>query len=65
MTILLVSYPVLRALVIASYPNPLSDLRQFADVPVSAEGLNEQNAGVELSAPDIDVILFVAKSSCL
>jgi hypothetical protein len=41
------------------------DLRQFADIPVSAEGLDEQDAGVELSVPDIDVILFVAKSSRL
>jgi hypothetical protein len=38
------------------------DLRQFTDVPVSAECLDKQNAGIELSAPDIDVILFVAES---
>jgi hypothetical protein len=38
------------------------DLWQLADVPVTAESLDEQDAGVELSAPDIDVILFVAKS---
>jgi hypothetical protein len=38
------------------------DLRQFVDVPVPSESLDQQNAGVELSAPDIDVIPFVAKS---
>ena len=41
------------------------DLGQFDDVPVSTESLDEQNAGVELPAPDIDVILFVAESSRL
>ena len=41
------------------------DLRQFVDVPVPTKSLDQQNAGVELSAADIDVILFVAKSSRL
>jgi hypothetical protein len=45
--------------------DPRLDLRQFADVPVATESLDQQGAGVELSAPDIDVILFVAKSSRL
>ena len=31
---------------------------QLRNIPATAEGLDEQNAGVELSAPDIDVILF-------
>ena len=43
----------------------LLDLRQLDDVPVSPEGLDEQDAGVELSATDIDVIPFVTKSSRL
>jgi hypothetical protein len=41
------------------------DLRQFVDVPVPAEGLDQQNTRIELAASDIDVILFVAKSSRL
>src|ERR1700678_1513206 len=40
-------------------------LGQFAYVPLPTECLDQQNTGVELSAPDIDVILFVAKSSRL
>jgi hypothetical protein len=39
-----------------------SDLRQFVDVPVPSEGLDQQNTRIELAPSDIDVILFVAKS---
>jgi hypothetical protein len=35
------------------------DLRQFADVPVPSEGLDQQNTRIELAPPDINVILFV------
>jgi hypothetical protein len=41
------------------------DLRQFVDVPVPSEGLDQQNTRIELAPSDIDVILFVAKSSRL
>jgi hypothetical protein len=41
------------------------DLRQFVDIPVPAEGLDQQNTRIELAPSDIDVILFVAKSSRL
>ena len=35
---------------------------QLGRIPSPAEGLDEQDAGIELPAPDIDIILFVAKS---
>jgi hypothetical protein len=30
------------------------DLRQFVNIPVPSEGFDQHDAGVELSAPDID-----------
>src|ERR1700722_5366774 len=38
------------------------DLRQFVDIPVPSEGLDQQHSRIELAPSDIDVILFVAKS---
>jgi hypothetical protein len=41
------------------------DLGQLVDVPVSAEGLDQQDTRIKLAPSDIDVIPFVAKSSRL
>jgi hypothetical protein len=41
------------------------DLRQFVDVPVPTQSLDQQNTRIELAPSDIDVILFVAESSRL
>src|SRR5271155_1646350 len=38
---------------------------QLGRIPSTTDGFDEQDAGVELPAADIDVILFVAKSTRL